>query len=144
MFPNTARFSELAQFLGGIPPASYTTAQHIDYASFANFHRGVVIVYAGALGTQLEIDLHEATDAAGTGVQEFDDSADDLTLYAADDNTMNIIEIRCEEFRAGMCWLSVIVTPGQASASIYSVELWGLVPRFAAVSTAALHDVEDH
>jgi hypothetical protein len=144
MFPNTARFSELAQFLGGIPPASYTTTQTIDYVSLANFHRGVILVYTGALSTTLFVDLHEASNAAGTGVAEYDASADDLTLTAADDNTMNVIEIRTEEFSAGMCWLSVIVTLGAQSACLFSVEIWGLTPRFMPVSTAALTTVEDH
>ena len=59
MFPNTVRFSEDAQFLGGIPPASYTTDQEIAWMNLANFHRAVVTTDSTALSVSMYIDLHE-------------------------------------------------------------------------------------
>ena len=141
----TERFTEVSQYLGGINPASYNSVQDTGYVSFANFHRGVVIVHAGVLGQNVDFDFEEATSTAGAGAQSFDSAGKDFLLTATtDNNTVSVVEIKSEEFDVDNNYdcLNVECTPA-GSSSIFSLQIWGLVPRFAPVSTTGLDSVTD-
>jgi hypothetical protein len=140
----TQRFSEGAALLAKINPATYTTEQNTGYVSCALYQRVAVVIHAGALGGDLDVDIEEGTDTSGSGAQAFDSNGKDITIDSDDDdNTVSVIEIRGEEFDVndGFDCLNVEVTPG--SSSIFSVQVWGLEPRYAPVSTSGLNSVTD-
>lgn len=142
----TERFSEAYEYLGGINPASYTTEQNTGYVSFANYHRGVIIIHAGALQDNLDIDVEAAQDTSGTGPGSFNSGGKDITLTATtDNNTVSVIEIASAEFdiAGGDYCLNVEVTPGSQNGSIFCVEIWGRVARFKPTPTTNLDSVTD-
>lgn len=139
----TNLFSEKAALLAQINPASYAAEQNSGYVSFANYHRGVIIIHAGVLGGDLNVDIEEGTSTAGAGAQEFDGYGKDVTIHNADDNLVHVIEINADEFDIadGYYCLNLEITPG--AASIFSAQIWGTVPRYAPVSTTGLNGVTD-
>lgn len=141
----TERFSEVAAYLGGINPASYSSEQNSGYVSLANYHRAVIIIHAGVLGQNVDVDIEAAQNTAGTGPGSFDSGSKDITLTATtDNNTVSVIEIRTEELdiAGGDCCINLEMTPAGAS-SIFEAEIWGLVPRFAPVPTTNVDSVTD-
>lgn len=141
----TARFSEVAALLGRINPASYSTEQNTGYVSLANYHRAVIIIHAGVLGQNVDIDIEQGTDTSGSGAKALAATAKDINLAATtDNNTVSVIEVRAEELDVanGYDCINVEATPASSSA-IFCVEIWGLEPRYAPVSTAALDSVTD-
>ena len=142
----TERFSEVAAYLGGIDPASYTTEQNTGYVSLANYHRAVIIIHAGVLQDTIDVDVEAAQDTAGTGPGSFDAASKDITLTLTTDNdTVSVIEIRTEELdiAGGDDCINLEMTPGGQNGSIFGAQIWGLVPRFAPVATTNLDSVTD-
>jgi len=141
----TERFSEVAAYLGGINPASYNSEQNSGYVSLANYHRAVIIIHAGVLGQDVDVDVEAAQDTSGTGPGSFDSASKDITLTATtDNNTVSVIEIRTEELdiAGGDDCINLEMTPA-GSSSIFGAQIWGLVPRFAPVATTNLDSVTD-
>jgi hypothetical protein len=141
----TQRFSEGAAYLGGINPASYTSEQNTGYVSLANYHRAVIIIHAGVLGQNTDIDIEAAQDTSGTGPGSFHSGAKDILLTATtDNNTVSVIEIKTEEFdiAGGDDCINVEAIPAGAS-SIFGVQIWGLEPRYMPVPTTGLDSVTD-
>ena len=68
----TARFSEQDALLATIDPASYNSEQNTGYVSLAQYHRAYVVVHAGVLGGNVNIDLEQGTDTSGTGAKTLD------------------------------------------------------------------------
>lgn len=138
----TERFSEGAALLASIHPASYNSEQNTGYVSLANYARAVVRIHCGALAGNLDVDLEEGTNTSGGSAQSFDAGGKDITITGTtDNNTVEIIEIKGEEFTDGFNCINVEVTPG--AAGIFDVEIWGLEPRYKPVATTALHSVTD-
>jgi hypothetical protein len=139
----TELFSETHALLAQINPASYAAEQNTGYVSLANYHRAVIIIHAGVLGGDLDVDIEEATSTAGTGAQSFDAGGKDVTVHNADDNLVHVIEINADELDItdGYKCINVEATPG--AGSIFGVQIWGTVPRFAPVSTTGLNGVTD-
>ena len=140
----TERYSEVHSLLGVINPASYNSVQDTGYVSFANYHRGVIKIHCGVIGGNLDIDIEQGTTTAGAGAKTFNSGSKDITKTATtDNNTVSVIEINSSEFDVnnGFDTLNVEVTP--ASAGIFSVEIWGIVPRFAPVGVANLDTITD-
>lgn len=141
----TERFSEVHQLLASTYPASYASEQNTTFVNVANFHRVVVIITAGNIGTSLDADIEIATDSDATGLHTLK-SITQLTEAGSDDNSTVVVEIRNEELTkpanassSNYDWLRVETTP--SGASIYGVQVWGVIPRFAPVSTTALDEV---
>jgi len=139
----TEQFSEVHALLATINPASYDAETNSGYVSLANYHRAVIIIHSGVLGGDLNVDIEEATSTAGAGAQSFDSAGKDITIVDADDNTVNVIEIRTEEcdIADGYHCINLEITPG--AGSIFSAEVWGVCPRFAPVSTTNIDEVTD-
>ena len=140
----TERFSEGNAVLADINPASYTSEQNTGAVSFANYARGVVLIHAGVLGQDVDIDVEQSTTAAGTP-KAFDSNAKDIPLTATtDNNTISVIEINADEFGVanGYYFLNVECPPAGPS-SIFSVLVLGTVPRFKPVPTTTLDSVTD-
>lgn len=141
----TARFSEIAEYLGGINPASYNSEQNSGYVSLENYHRAVIIIHAGVLGQNVDVDVESAQDTSGTDAGAFDSNGKDITLTATtDNNTVSVIEIRTEEFDVddAHCCINLEMTPA-GSSSIFGAQIWGFVPRYAPASTTTLDSVTD-
>ena len=141
----TERFSEVHALLAKIRPASYTTEQNTGYVDLGLYHRAVVICEAGVLGGGVDFDFEAAQDTSGTGPGSYDYGDKDFTWVATTDNgAVTVVEIRPEEFdvAGGDHCLNVECTPG-GQGDIFAVQVWGIVPRYAPVSTAALDSVED-
>jgi hypothetical protein len=140
----TNRFTETATWLGGIFPASYTAEQETGWIDLALYHRAVVIFVGGALGCDVYVDVHEATDTSGSNVDEYDDSAQDLEIDSLDDNGVSMIEIRPEVLTPNHhhC-IKVLVSGNGQTANVYAVGVLGFEPRFAAVSAASIDQIND-
>ncbi len=141
----TERFSEFAAYLGGINPASYNSEQNSGYVSLANYHRAVILIHAGVLGQNVDVDVEQATDTSGTSPAAFDSNSKDITLTATtDNNTVSVIEIRCEEFDIANLkdCINLEMTPA-GSSSIFGAQIWGIAPRFKPVPTTNLDTVTD-
>lgn len=139
----TERFTERHCLLGHIHPAAHTTEQNSGYVSLATYHRAVIIINCGVVTANIDVDVEQATDTAGTGAKSFDTNSKDITITAVtDNNTVEVIEIRTEEFDIanGFDCINLEMTSTNA---IFSAEIWGIVPRYAEVSTTALHSVTD-
>ncbi|MDD5517844.1 MAG: hypothetical protein PHV98_00650 [Candidatus Omnitrophica bacterium] len=139
----TQRFTEGAALLAKINPASHTTEQNTGYVSLANYHRAAIIIHAGVLGADLDVDIEEGTTTGGAGAQSFDSGGKDITIHNADDNTVSVIEIRTEECDVsnGYDCINVEATPG--GASIFGIQVWGLEPRFKPVPTTGIDSITD-
>jgi hypothetical protein len=141
----TARFSEQAAYLGGINPASYSAEQNSGYVSLANYHRTVIIIHAGVLGQDVDVDVEAAQDTSGTGPGSFNSAGKDITLTATtDNNTVSVIEIRTDELdiAGGDDCINLEMTPAGAS-SIFGAQIWGFEPRYAPAATTNLDSVTD-
>lgn len=141
----TERFSERAALLADIDPASYSSEQNTGYVSLALYNRAVVIIHAGVLGQNVDVDLEQATDTSGTSAKPLDSGGKDITLTATTDNgTVSVIEIRGEELDVsnGFDCINLEMTPA-GSSSIFGAQIWGFVPRYAPVSTTTLNSVTD-
>lgn len=140
----TERGTEVVIPLGVIRPASYTADQDTGWLALDLYNRAVVILHCGVIGSALYVDVHEATDLSGSGEGEYADSDKDLDVDAADSNTWHVIEIRPEELTPNHhhC-IKVTVSGDGQTASIYSLEVLGTVPRYAPVSTAGSAQIND-
>ncbi len=142
----TERFSEGAQLLAKINPASYSSEQNTGFVSLANFHRAVIIIHAGVLGNNVDVDIEQATNTSGSGtVKTVDSNSKDINLTATtDNNTVSVIEIRSEELDIanGYDCINVEATPAGAGA-IFGVQIWGIAPRYKPVATTNLDSVTD-
>ena len=139
----TERFSEAWEYLGGINPASHSAEKNSGYKSLANYERAVIIIHAGVLGGNVDIDVEQGTDTSGTSGKALDSNTKDITLTATtDDNTVSVIEIRPEEFDIanGFDCLNLEMTP--ASAGIFSAQIWAQ-PKYKPAATTNLDSVTD-
>lgn len=140
----TERFTEGFELLAKIDPASYNAEQNTGYVSFANFARGIILIHAGVIAGNLDVDVEQGTDTSGTGAKAFDSNGKDITITATtDNNTVSAIEINASEFDVANSFdcLNVEVTPG--AAGIFEVQVWGTEPRFKPVATTNLDSVTD-
>lgn len=139
----TAKFAELHELLAVTYPASYSGEQNTDYVYVGNFHRLVIMIVAGNIGTSLDVDIEIATDSAGAGlVTMTGKSITQLTQAGSDDDSVALIEIRGEEFNVeGVHYDYLRVESTPSGASLYTVLIWGAVPRNAPASVTALDEV---
>jgi hypothetical protein len=139
----TERFSEVHELLAVIDPAAYTSEQNSGYVSLAKFHRAVIIINAGVITGNIDVDIEEGTNTSGGSAQSFDSASKDITLTATtDNNTVSVIEIRTEELDIadGFDCINLEMTSTNA---IFGATVWGVCPRYAAVSTTNLDSVTD-
>lgn len=140
----TERFSESWSLLAAINPASYNTVQDSGFVSLANYHRAVIIIHAGVLGGDLDVDIEQATTTAGAGIKTLDGGNKDITLTATtDDDTVSVIEVRTAELDVDNAFDCINVEATPAAAGIFSIQIWGGVARYQPVSTANLDSVTD-
>lgn len=144
----TARFTENAAYLGGIYAlgVAANTTNDTGNLLLENYHRAVIIIHPMDVNDALDVDVEEATDAtAGTRTQ-MDSGGKDITV-ATTDTAPSVIEIRTEELnvQSSYKYINVEVTTANTGGggNDYLVEVWGLEPRYAPVSTTTLDSVTD-
>ena len=139
MFPNS-KASEMLAVLATIDPASQAAgALSTGWVSVANHLGFLAVVQTGVLGTSATVDakLQQALDNAGTGAKDIAGKALTQIVKATGDNKQALINIKPEELDTvnGFGFVRVTVTVGVA-ASITSVQLLGVNPRFAPADAA--------
>ncbi len=141
----TERLSEVLYPLGKINPASYNAEQNTGYVNVANYHRVWIVIHAGVLGQNVDVDVEQALDTSGTSPKTLAAGSKDITLTATtDNNTISAIEIRGEEFDVANAYdcVNLEMTPA-GSSSIFGAIVYGAVPRFAPVPTTNYDSVTD-
>ena len=139
MFPNS-KASEMLAVLATIDPASQAAgALSTGWVSVANHLGFLAVVQTGVLGTSATVDakLQQALDSSGTGAKDISGKAITQIVKATGDNKQALINIKPEELDTvnGFGFVRVTVTVGVA-ASITSVQLLGVNPRFAPADAA--------
>jgi hypothetical protein len=142
----TARFSENFELLGGLSPeaANGTVGEHnTGYVSLENYHRAIIIITAGEAGgaSTIDVDVEEATSAAGAGAQNIAGKA--ITqLVAADEGETVYIELRTAELDVNNDYSFINVEVTIAVNTFTSdVKIYGFVPRFADVPVANIAEI---
>jgi len=132
----TERFSEVCAVLAELDPHEYGAGeQNTGYVSFANYHRGAVIIQTGAMSAAIDVDFEEATTTAGAGARSFNAAGKDLSLTTP--GHVYIFEIKSEEFYkvAGTNYDCLNVELTLTNNAEFSVLVLGIVPRFPPVGT---------
>jgi len=76
----TKRFSEAWEYLGGIDPASHSAEKNTGYLDLGNYVRAVVIIHAGVIGGNVDVDIEQGTNTSGASAKTLDTNAKDITL----------------------------------------------------------------
>ena len=136
----TENFTEVNALLANLTVNASAAEQNTGYVEVGDYHRVFVQVIPVDLGGDLDVDIEEATDTTGTGVQAFQDGDFDVTVAAADTNP-TAMNIQTEQFDVsdGYDAINVEVTPG--AASTYVVQVFGCVPRKPPVPTTNWEEV---
>lgn len=146
----TERFSEVACLLYNLAPVSVSNGAEAftSYVSLANYHRAAIIIHTGVMASNATLDavVHQATDTSGSSPKHLSPSKaiTQLTQAGSDSNKDVIIEVRTEELdvAGGFDCIALGYTVGTA-ATLLSIEIYGLVPRFAPVDVTAWDEVVD-
>ena len=146
MAESTARFTEQWALIGKITPASYTSEQNSGRLNLANYHRAVVIIINGALGTDttLDSDIEQADAASGGTLKAISGkSITQLTDVGGDDDKVVAVEIDCDELDVdgGFEYINVELTPA-VSTAICGALVFGL-PRYKPAIVTEYDEVVD-
>ena len=143
----TQRFSEQWELLDTVYGLAVPAASEANTGFFhvADYVRLVVIIHPMDINDVLDIDLEQATIAAGTDGKALDSNSKDTTIAIAD-TAPTVIEIRPDEFdvNGGFDWLNVEITPANTGGdgNDYVVEVWG-EPVYKPAATTNLDSVVD-
>ena len=146
----TERFSETAALLYNLAPISVSNgaAVYTSYVSLANYHRAAIVIHTGVMASGCTIDavVHQGTDTSGTDAKHLTSTKaiTQLTQAGGDSGKDVCIEVRTEELdvAGGFDCIALGYTVGTA-ASLMSIEIYGLVPRYAPVATTAWDEIVD-
>jgi hypothetical protein len=137
-----SNFSEIADLLGVINPASYAAEQNTGWIDMAKYSRIAIVIHAGDIGTSLDADVEIATDSSGTDIHTLK-SMTQLTEAGGDDNSVVVIEVRAEEMSKPSeadgkeySHLRLELTP--SGATIVGAQVWGLSPKYPPVTNSLL------
>ena len=144
----TERWTEVCyplaiEYSDDLGPAATASA----YVSFANYHRGILIINVGDMGQTATLDalLQQATTTAGAGVKAITGKAiTQLTQAGGDGNDLVAIEFRTEELDVanGFDCVRFVITTGVAAVE-YGAMLLGIVSRFDPVPTTNWTEIID-
>jgi len=125
----TNRFTEVNIMLDALDVAAHAGGESTEWVSLANYHRAVVMVFAGNLAGTLDAAVWQATNAAGAGAKVVAGKA--ITqLTATDDQSKCIIELQTEELDVDGGFDHIRVQTVNGAANDYGVFIFGVVPRF--------------
>ena len=140
----TERFTEVNELLVNQVVQAGAAEANTGWLDVSRFHRVFAqVIPIGAPGVDIDVDIEEATSAAGANAQALDGGNKDITINAAD-TAPSAIEIRGEEFDVndGFRYINIETTPAGQSAT-YVVQVFGIVPRYAAVATTNWDSITD-
>lgn len=144
--PFTQRFTEYSALLiSENNPVLAVGVYDTGWVSLQNYHRAVAImnVINMGVGGTVDMDIRQATTTAGAGAKAIaGKSLTALTQAGGDVDSDCAIELRTEELDVTNVFdcVSLRVTVAGAPA-VVSYRLYGLIPRFPPVSTAAWTEV---
>ena len=145
----TNRFTEVVSLTGAVYPQTQGAGTYTyGYASAANFQRGAAILLVGEMagGSTLDLELFQATDAAGTDAKAIGTgkAITQLTAAGGDGNDAVLIELRTEELDVdgGFSFVSAVVTVGVANVTFALLGL-GTVANYVPVPTTNWTEVVD-
>lgn len=144
----TARFTEQVAFLDRMDPDSFPAAEYNSgYNLLQQYHRAVVILMVGDMGTgaTVDMDIEQATDTSGTGAKAISGkSITQLTQAGSDSNKVVVVEIRTEELDVdgGFDCINAEVTVGTEAVEL-ALLILGTEPRYPPVPTTTLEEVVD-
>lgn len=137
----TERYTEVHDYLGGLPPLAATGAvgaHPTGWMNMADYHRLFVWLDIGepGQGATIDVAVWQATDAAGAGAVVIAAKAP-AQIVAADTGDHVGIELRTEELNVtgGFSFVQVVVTVTN-DVYTYSLVCWGIVSRYEAVGVA--------
>lgn len=139
---------EMMELLGVLYPASYNSEQNLPSSGFydmSKYHGAWIEVFAGNIGTALDLDVEVATDNSGTDLATIK-SITQLTEAGGDDNSPVGVRVRAEELHNPSLnkdyrYMRVEVTPN--GATLACVAVYGIVPRYAPVSRTIWDEIVD-
>lgn len=142
----TERFSEVHELLGNLSPqaANGVVGEHNTGWFFAgNHHRFIIMLTNGEPGgaSTIDIDVEEATTAAGAGAQDIVKAI--AQQVAADAGETTLIELRTEEMDVpnDYDWLQIEVIVA-VNTYTYDLKVFGVVPRYAPVDVTGITVVD--
>lgn len=146
----TEKFTEIACPLYVLHPISVSNGAEAftSYVSLRDYHRAFILIEVGVMSSGSTIDavVHQATDTSGSSPKHLSTSLaiTQLTQAGSDSNSIVGIEVRTEllDVDNGYDCIALGYTVGTA-ASIMSIEIYGLVPRYAPVATTAWDEIVD-
>ncbi|MFO7858380.1 MAG: hypothetical protein R6V11_05590 [Ectothiorhodospiraceae bacterium] len=127
----TYQFTEVFQLGGGLVPDSYAIGIHpTGWDSMANHQRGFFHLKVGEMqgGSTVDVQIWQATDAAGAGAQIVAGKAiTQLTAAGGDGGDDVCIEIRTEEMDVAddYCYINAYVTVGGAASELAATMFLG-------------------
>jgi len=143
----TARFSEQWELIDIVNGAAVAAATEVNsgYNDMGNYHRVAIIIIPLALQDALDVDIEQATSAAGAGAKTVNGFTKDITVATAD-TLPSIIEIQNEELDVTNLFnfLNVEITTANTGgqANYFYMLLYGL-PRFQPAATTVYDSVTD-
>ncbi len=133
----TERWSEVNAVLAKLDPRVYGAGeQNTGYVSFANYHRGLVIIQTGAMSAAVDVDFEEGTTTAGAGAQSFNTAGKDLNLTTG--GHVYVFEIKSEEFDTADLYDCLNVELTLTNNAALSVLVLGTVPRYPPVGVTGI------
>lgn len=141
----TKLFTEQVRPLARINPASYNSVQETARVAVKNYHRFVVLMGVGVLGSSatldLEIDEYKAA-SGGVAHKITGKEITQLTQAGADANKIVAIELATEEMTADYNYITAKATPAVSTAILWVLVL-GFVGRYEPVGDDEFDEVVD-
>ena len=137
----TERFSECTCPLAALYSDSFAAGNHdTSYVSLQSYHRAVILINVGDLGTNATLDaaLYQATDTSGTSAKAITGkSITQLTQAGGDGDGLYCIELQTEELDVDNAFDCIMLrtTVGTAACE-YSAWVFGIDPRYEPTSTS--------
>jgi len=143
----TNRFTEVHELVGADADVFAIGVYPQNYVSMANHQRAVIILHVGdmAQGATVDLQVWQATDAAGTGAKVIAGKAiTQLTQAGGDAGSTVIIELRSEELdvNGGFAFIGMVLTVAGGDCDIGVVALGGC-SNYPPVSTTAWTEIVD-
>ena len=119
---------------------TYNGGVSTSWFSVADYHRIVVIVFAGTLTGTLDAAVWQATNVAGGSAKILTGKA--ITqLAATEDEEIAAIEIRTEEMDVDGGFDCLRVQTTSSAVNVYAVLVFGFEPRYGEVGTTEWDEV---
>jgi hypothetical protein len=124
----TEQLTQGLAVVGYLPPQSLGTGTNttITNIDLKKYHRLLVVIQTGSLGTSATVDakLREAKTSGGT-YQDISGKSITQLVKASNDNNLATIEVRADELDAGYEFVQLSLTVGTAASQVAALALAG-------------------